>query len=93
MEAKEEASERDRFDAYLEYKRLGWRIDSLIDELDKFNTRLRSATARISRLKSQVDGAEEDEELPGVEEEELPPQVDPLARERLIERILFPETL
>ena len=78
----ENETDRDRIDLYREVKKLGWRIDSIIDELDKFSSRIRSNTNRISRLKLAFSAPppEEDEE-----DEEDEPQVD---RQELLRREL-----
>ena len=69
----EDSSKQERFNAYDEIKKLGWRIDGLMDTLDTFNSRIRSNTARISRVKASIEGAEEEEgeELEEEREEEI----------------------
>lgn len=81
----EEPSERDRFDGFLASKKLGWRIDSLIEEIDKLNTRIRSNSARISRMKASIDGQKEEGEEEFEEEREEAPVID---REQVLRNYL-----
>lgn len=57
----ETSPERDVFDAELEILKLGGRFRWLVDEIDELKSRIRSLSARISRLKSSLEEDDEEE--------------------------------